>query len=208
MSLNSISKAVVLQLNTPNCDSSEVMKKITSKYDELITFGSIHPSDDAIDSKIQKHIKNGVKGWKIAPHVIKVNIDDQKTISLLKSLSKTKLPIISCSGVAFPKENLGKIPKGTRESVETQDIKRFHNVLKEIHDLNLIFAHGGIYQIDAVIELMKKYPNTSVEISTQTTENIRKLINKAGSERILYGTDYPTFNHVFSVVAVLRATKD
>lgn len=208
MKLNHISKAVVLQLNTPNCDSSEDMKKITKKYDEFISFGCIHPYENEVTMKIEKNIENGVKGWKIAPHVIDVNIDDKKTVKLLKSLSKTNLPIISCSGVAFPKNKLDKIPKKLRRSVETQNIKRFHNVLKEVPEMKIIFAHGGIYQTNEVIELMKMYPNTYVEISTQPTENIRNLINEVGSERIIYGTDYPAFNHAFSIVSVLRATKN
>jgi len=208
MALNHIYKAVVLQLNTPNCDSSEDMKKVTLKYDEFISFGCIHPHEKEIKKKIEKNIEYGVKGWKIAPHVINVNIDDRKTIDLLKSLSETKLPIISCSGLAFPKEKLDNIPKKLIRPVESQNIKRFHNVLREVPDMKLIFAHGGIYQTNEVIKLMKMYPNTYVEISTQTTENIRILINEVGSERILYGTDYPAFNHAFSIVTVLRATKD
>lgn len=101
---------------------------------------------------------------------------------------------------------IGKIPKGIRRNLETQNINRFYNVLKAIPDMTFIFSHGGIYQTNELIELMKLYPNTYVEISTQPRENTKILINKLGSERILYGTDYPAFNHAFSIVSVLRAT--
>lgn len=53
---------------------------------------------------------------------------------------------------------------------------------------------------------MKLFPKTYVEISTQPPDKIRQLISEVGSERILYGTDYPAFNHAFSIVSVLRAT--
>jgi len=208
MKLNNISKAVVLQLNTPNCDSSEDMEKVISQYDEFISFGCIHPYENQIRKKIDKNLSYRVKGWKIAPHVIGVNIDDEKTIKLLKQLYETELPIISCSGLAFPNEKLGKVPSRLRKLVETQDLKRFYNVLKEIPDMTFIFAHGGIYQTDELIELMKLYPNTYVEISTQPPEKIKGLIKEIGSERILYGTDYPAFNHAFSIVSVLRATSN
>lgn len=208
MKLNNISKSVVLQLNTQDCDSSQDMKEIILQYDELLTFGCIHPYDDKIRKKIDLNLKGGIKGWKIAPHVISIEIDNDKTIRLLKQLSETKLPIISCSGIAFPKEMIHKIPNKMKKIVETQDIKRFHNVLKEIPDMTFIFAHGGIYQTNELIELMKLYPNTYVEISTQPPEKIRTLINAIGSERILYGTDYPAFNHALSIVSVLRATQN
>jgi hypothetical protein len=60
MKLNNISKAVALQLNTQNCDSSEDMKNIISEYEELITFGCIHPHDTEIKKKIDKNIDYGV----------------------------------------------------------------------------------------------------------------------------------------------------
>jgi predicted TIM-barrel fold metal-dependent hydrolase len=90
--------------------------------------------------------------------------------------------------------------------LETQNLKKFYSVLKEVPDLPLIFSHGGIYQAEEVIELMKMYPKTYVEISTQPPERIKQFIKEVGSERILYGTDYPAFNHAFSIVSVLRAT--
>lgn len=206
MKMNNISKAVVLQLNTEDCDSSEEMKNIVFENDAFLTFGCIHPYEKGIKNKIIKNIDYGIKGWKIAPHIINVNIDDEKTIDLLRQLSETKLPVISCSGVAFPQDILDKIPKKMRQITETQNLKRFYKVLREVPDLSFIFAHGGIYQTKEVIELMKLYPKTYVDISTQPLEKIKQLINEVGSERILYGTDYPAFNHAFSIVSVLRAT--
>ncbi len=55
MKLNNISKAVVLQARKPNCDSSEDMKKkLISQYNELITFGCVHPHDNEIEKQIEK----------------------------------------------------------------------------------------------------------------------------------------------------------
>ncbi|ACL70143.1 amidohydrolase 2 [Halothermothrix orenii H 168] len=208
MKLNNISKSVVLQLNTPECDSSEDIAEVIPKYDELITFGNIHPYDRELSLKIERNLNFGVKGWKIAPHVIDIDIDDAKTIQLLKLLAQTKLPIISCSGLAFPENRIKKLPGKIRKNLETQNINKFYKVLKEIPNVPFIFAHAGMYQTKELVKLMKLYPNTYVEISTQPPAKIRLLLDEIGSERILYGTDYPAFNHSFSIVSVLRATKD
>ena len=53
---------------------------------------------------------------------------------------------------------------------------------------------------------MKKYPNTYTDISIQPAANIKKLIGEIGSERILFGTDYPFVTQAFSILSVLRAT--
>lgn len=208
MELNNISKAVVLQLNTPDFDSSEEMKSVADKYTQLINFGSIHPLDERINEKIHRNINYGVKGWKIAPHVINENIDSDKTIELMKLLHETELPIVSCSGLALPYDDVSKLPKKISSVLESQNIKRFETLLNTIPDLKLTFAHGGLYQSDELIHLMKKYPKTTVDISTQPPQNIKKFINHIGSERILYATDYPAFNHAFSIVSVLRASLD
>lgn len=130
----------------------------------------------------------------------------KKTIELMKLLHETGLPIISCSGRALPYKDVYRLPKNLQHTVESQVIKRFETLLNVIPDLNLIFAHGGLYQSDELIELMKKYPQTNLDISTQPPANIEKFIRHLGSERILYGTDYPAFNHAFPIVSVLRAT--
>lgn len=207
MKLNNVSKAVVLQLNTPDCDSSEDMKSVAAEYNEFISFGSIHPQDANSNEQIKRNLRYGVRGWKIAPHVINENIDSVKTIELMKSLHETDLPIVSCSGLALPYSDVSKLPKKLRHAIESQDIKKFETLLSVIPDLKLTFAHGGLYQSDELIELMKKYPQTTADISTQPPENIKKFIENVGSERILYGTDYPAFNHAFPIVSVLRATR-
>lgn len=208
MKLNGISKAVVLQLNTTELDCMKEMEKVIKNNKELLTFGSIHPLDTEAEKKIKLNIASGVSGWKIAPHINGDNIDSNNSMRLLKLLHETDMPIITCSGLAFPKERLDIVPKSLRKSIETQNIKRFNFVLKKIPDIKLIFGHSGIYQIRELIELMKEYPNIYAEISTQPYKNIRMLIDEVGSERLLFGSDYPAFNHALSILSVLKATDD
>lgn len=206
MQLNNIYKAVVLQLNTPEEDCIDSMKAVVSEYDSLLTFGSIHPEEKNIKNKIDQNIKAGVLGWKIAPHVNGYDIDGKETMALLKHLNETNMPIISCSGLAIPQDKLPLVPKSLRKNIETQNMHKFKNVLSTYPDMKLVFGHGGIYQYKEVIELMKQYPSTYADISTQPSENIRELIKEVGSERLLYGTDYPAFNHAIVILSVLRAT--
>ena|SRR5690554_5100953 len=128
-------------------------------------------------------------------------------ISLLKKLSKTGLPIISCSGFPIPKTL--KIPKMIRRKmIDVQNLDRYEKVLYKIPEATFIFAHGGCMQNEKLIELMIKFPNTYTDISTQPPINIRRMIDKIGSQRLLFGSDYPVFNQSFPIVAVLRATEN
>lgn len=208
MDANHIGKAVVQQINPPKKSCAKVMDNIVKNNDRLYTFGSIHPFDDNILAKIDNYMKMDIKGWKLNPHIWGVPIDCDESITLLKELAKTKLPIMSCSGIGLPQEMLNSsVPtKATKKEVMTQHLPKFEKVLECIHDTKVILAHSGCFDFEYIVNIMNKYPNTYTDISIQPAANIKKLIDEIGSERILFGTDYPFVTQAFSMLSVLRAT--
>lgn len=202
-----IDRAVILPINTKDFDSTtETLKKI-GKNEKLIPFGSIHPYDPEVDKKIEMYLNGKVKGFKINPHLMNVDILDTNMIRLIKKLSKTGLPIICCSGLQNP-EYVRNIPNKLKQMLETQNIKKFGEILPLVSDTPFIFAHGGLEQAEQLIKLMKKYKNTYTDISTQPAKNIKRFIEEIGSNRILFGSDYPYLNQSFTILSVLRATDD
>lgn len=210
MDANGISKAVVQQINPPNKSCAGEMDEIVKGNSRLYTFGSIHPYDDDILSQIDIYMKMDIKGWKLNPHIWGISIDDKKTIALLKELEKTSLPIMSCSGTGLPSDvrNSNVPTKQTKKEVMTQTLAKFEKVLAYIPDATVILAHGGSFDFPYIIDILKKYPNTYTDISLQPSENIKQIIGEVGSDRILFGTDYPFLNQAFSMLSVLRATTD
>lgn len=208
MDANHIRKAVVQQINPPKKSCAKEMDDIVKSNDRLYTFGSIHPFDDNILTKINDYMKMDIKGWKLNPHIWGVPIDCDKSITLLKELAKTRLPIMSCSGIGLPQEMLNSsVPtKATKKEVMTQHLPKFEKVLDCIPDTTVILAHSGCFDFEYIVDIMKKYPNTYTDISIQPAANIKKLIDEIGSERILFGTDYPFVTQAFSILSVLRAT--
>lgn len=210
MDANHIQKAVVQQINPANKNCAKIMNQIVKNNDRLYTFGSIHPYDKAIVDKIDNYMQMDIKGWKLNPHIWGVPIDCDESIALLKELAKTNLPIMSCSGIGLPKEMLNSAvpPKKTKKEVTTQHLRKFEKVLDCIPNTTFILAHSGCFDFEYIIDIMKKYPNTYTDISIQPAANIKKLIGEIGSERILFGTDYPFVTQAFSILSVLRATED
>lgn len=210
MDRNNIRKAVILQINPPDKSCGEAMDDMVKSNDRLYTFGSIHPYDQDIPAKIDRYMKLDIKGWKLNPHIWGVPIDCEPSIALLKELAKTGLPIVSCSGVGLSEEVLrSHVPsRQTKKDVMTQHLPKFEKVLDCIPDATFVLAHGGGFDFQHIFTLMKKYPHTYTDISIQPADNIRKLINTVGSERLLFGTDYPFVTQAFSILSVLRATAD
>lgn len=147
---------------------------------------------------------------KIKSAYLGVPIDCDESIALLKELAKTKLPIMSCSGIGLPKEMLNSaVPtKQTKKEVMTQHLPKFEKVLDCIPNTTFILAHSGYFDFEHVIDIMKKYPNIYTDISIQPAVNIKKMISEIGNERIMFGTDYPFVTQAFSIRSVLRATGD
>ncbi|HKL33461.1 MAG TPA: amidohydrolase family protein [Tangfeifania sp.] len=206
MKQNGISKMVLLPIQGENGAETEDLIEQTRDYSDLLFFGSIHPNEQNIQEKIDKYISRGIKGFKIAPHVWNIDADDKRVINLLGYLNDTKLPVITCSGLAIP-NSFKHLPKSLIKSMNTQSISRFIPVLKKLPDINLIFAHAGLEQNDELIELMKQYPSINADVSTQTAENIKKMITKLGTHRLLFGSDYPFFNQAFPILSVLKASQ-
>ncbi|MBP3604176.1 MAG: amidohydrolase family protein [Lachnospiraceae bacterium] len=210
MDANHIHQSVVQQINPANKSCANDMDNIVKNNNRLYTFASIHPFDDNISAKIDQYIKMDIKGWKLNPHIWGVPIDCDQSITLIKELAKTSLPIMSCSGKGLPMEMLNSAvpPKQSKRETMMQQLSKFEKVLERIPEAKLILAHSGCFDFESITHVMKKYPNTYTDISVQPAGNIAKLIKEIGSEKILFGTDYPFVTQAFSILSVLRATKD
>lgn len=202
----SIDKAVILSINTRDFNCTEKILNYNRDVEKTIIFGSLHPYEDNLDEKIDSFISRGIKGFKINPHIMDVDICDPKMINLIKKLSKKDLPIISCSGYQLP-SYVKNVPAKVNRLLTTQRISKFKRILDTIKGSTFIFAHGGIEENDRLISLMKEYSNTYTDISTQNITNIKSMINELGSKRLLFGSDYPYLSPAFTILSVLKATE-
>ncbi len=206
MSEGSVAQSVILPINTQHFDATGALIDSISGSEYLLPFGSIHPYEDKIENKVESCLSKGVRGFKINPHIQKVDIDDDRMIDLVRLLADTSLPILSCCGLALPDHIARQLPGSFQNNLETQNLDRYEKVLSHIPEAIFIFAHGGLEQNSKLIDLMQKFPNTYSDISTQPPANIKRMIDTIGSHRLLFGSDYPFFNQAFPILSVLRAT--
>ena len=88
-------------------------------------------------------------------------------------------------------------------------VQLFEKILKNSPgNLKLIFGHSGVQEYESVASLMDKYPSTMAELSSQSENSIRFLIKKAGSERLLFGSDWPALPPAITISNVLLATEE
>ncbi len=102
-----------------------------------------------------------------------------------------------------------KIPsKQTKKDVQNQRLDKYEILLDTFPDTTFILAHSGCFEFENMVNLLKNHQNVYTDISIQPAEHIKTLIDKIGSQRILFGTDYPFVTQAFSILSVLRATKN
>ena len=81
-------------------------------------------------------------------------------------------------------------------------------ILKKFPDLKLVIAHptADRAEYEARMRLVAQYPNAALDISgsgPNTWGMLRRGINRAGKEKLLFGTDFPLRNPGMYVAGVL-----
>lgn len=169
-------------------------KNRPAKYPMFIPFISVSPTMTGrkpVD-ELEHKLKWGMKGLKIHPVAQEFAPDDGRMWPVYEWLVKHDLPITAHSGVNIDeKSKLG-------------EPKRWVHVLEDFPDLKLILAHLGNGFWDQTIEIADKFPqvmfDTAIAISyidnptTLGDEEAKDLIRTIGSDRILFGSDYPWIN--------------
>jgi predicted TIM-barrel fold metal-dependent hydrolase len=165
-----------------------------AKYPMLIPFISVSPTmkGRTMIEELEHKYKWGMKGLKFHPVAQEFAPDDERMRPVYEWMMKHDLPITAHSGFNVD----GKSKFGEPE--------RWIHVLEEFRDLKLILAHMGGGSWDTAVEIADKFPqvmfDTAIAISyinsptTLDDETAVDLIRTIGSDKILFGSDYPWIN--------------
>ncbi len=161
---------------------------INNTYDNVISFGGIHPLCDDLQGKMLSLKQMGFKGIKIHPDYQETYFDDENYVKILRLARELDMIVVTHAGV--DDGYLGKPIRCTPQ--------RVLNVLKQVPDVKLVLAHlGGNRLSGEVLEKLAGldiYFDTSYsthEIDKQTFVNI---VQKHGAHRLLFATDSPWRN--------------
>ena len=90
-----------------------------------------------------------------------------------------------------------------------RDISPIEQIMSQLPDLKLVVAHLGGYDLyNKTLSLIKRYDNVYADISAHGTDFpdiISGAVNLVGSERILYGSDYPGYKTEPFINSILKS---
>ena len=153
-----------------------------NKHKEFIGFGAMHPDYDNPEKEIERIKALGLKGIKIHPDTQLFNVDDEKMFPIYEILSDNLPILIHCGDYRY----------------DFSHPKRLARVLDLFPRLTVIGAHfGGWSMPDLALEYLKKrncFLDTSSSFFCTGVKRAEELIKIYGTDRIVFGTDFPMWN--------------
>ena len=148
---------------------------------EAYAFGGMHPCDN-MEEEVGFCVDNGLSGIKIHPDIQGVDIDDKRLYPLY-DMANGRFPIYFHSGDDRPQYRFSSPAKLAK-------------ILKEFPKLVVVAAHlGGYMANDEAIEYLRGndrvWYDTSSALWAMTTGRADEIIGQLGTERLMFGTDYP-----------------
>lgn len=129
-------------------------------------------------------------GFKFLPVYHNVSLSDERYLPALETADKHNLVVLShtwgytgCS----PKEVEG--------------------ILKRYKNLQFILGHSSPNELDGAIALVQKYDNAYLDLCDIHRHSgiVDKMVEKVGSEKVLFGTDLPWYDPNYCIGSVLCA---
>lgn len=142
--------------------------------------GTLHPDSEDMEADVNEIIALGLKGVKLHPDIQKVKLDDPR-MHRMYELCEGRLPMLIHTG---------------DYRYDYSNPNRMIPILEQYPDLTVIGAHFGGWSIwEDATEKFLKYGNFLVDCSSSlyamTPEKAKELMLAYGTERVLFGTDYP-----------------
>ena len=170
------------QVSSINNFIASTVKESGGKFTGL---GTLHPDSEDIKADVEEIISLGLKGVKLHPDIQKFKIDDYRMLKIYE-LCEGRLPILIHTGDS---------------RYDFSNPNRMMPILDIYKNLIVIGAHFGGWSLwEEATEKLCKYKNFYVDCSSSlyamTPEKAKELIMAYGTDRVLFGTDYPMWKPV------------
>lgn len=179
------------QVSSINRFIAETVKNSGGKFTGL---GTLHPDSADIEEDVGQVVSLGLKGVKLHPDIQRFKIDDYRCLKIYEVCEKQKLPILMHTG---------------DNRYDYSNPNRLLPVLEIYTSLVVIGGHLGGYSVwDEAAQKLSGLPNFYVDTSSSIpfigAEHAKRVIEKYGTDRVLFGTDYPMYPQTSEVDSLLE----
>lgn len=194
-------KAVILPIATKpeHVNMNDWYASLAQESDKIIPFGGIHPDNNP--GELDRFPVLGLKGLKIQPNALRVFPTDERLMPFYEKAIELDLIVIFHAG----DEESGF--KG-----EYSHPKDFVPVLERYPEMKTILSHLGGFRTWDSLDLVLGYPNVWYDTAhipgNLPDGEIRKLTDRIGIDKVIFGSDYPFADHAVELEAIKRILDD
>lgn len=153
-------------------------------HDGIISFGSLHPYQEDMKERVRELAERGFIGIKLHPDYQGVPADDDKMVELVRCATECGLYVTLHSG-----EDAGVLPpfKSTLEHMLP--------MLSKVDASRVILAHMGAFnewdEVEKHLCGSPAYFDISMAARFMDIEQYRRIIDRHGADKMLFGSDGP-----------------
>lgn len=194
-----LSASVLLPIDFPVLShNATTWLKASARYPEIVCFGSIHPYRPGIARRLDAQKAMGARGVKVHPAVQMHRPDASRAMKLYKLCGERQLPVLFHCGPVDIETRLGRY---------LSQVRFYEKALAENPHTTFVLGHSGALQMPEALEFAKRYPNVWLEVSSQSLTGVKRILDEAPSDRVLFGTDWPFYHQAIGLAKVFLATK-
>ena len=171
----------------------------------ILPFTGVDFDGDAdLESQLKADVARGARGLKLHPILQQRPLDGPQMMAAVEAFAPLGRPVLFHCGISSYYRG---IEKTQRQTPALGNIAGARRLVEAFPGVTFIAGHAGLFQVQAVMDLLGPLPNVAVDISFQSPASIRKLLRVFGPERVLYASDWPYGNHLPAKKSVTKACR-
>lgn len=178
--------------------NAETWLRATADIDELMVFGSVHPSSRNVEDRLDEQLALGARGVKLHPAVQLVHPSSNRGLSLYRACGARGLPVFFHCGPVDIETRLGR---------RLSQVAKYERAVAECPRRLLVLGALGALQFDEALRLANAYPNVWLELASQPVSVVRRAIAEGPPGRVMFGSDWPFYSQAMGLSKVLIATQ-
>lgn len=192
--------SVLLPIDFPaiSRNADVALEAVKTTNDRLLSFGSVHPYSSDPERKLDAQLAKGARGIKMHPSVQLVRADARRARSLYAMCAAREMIVFWHCGPAGIEPRLGQY---------LNQVRFYEAPIAENPRTTFVLGHAGARQFEQALELQRRYPNVWLETSSQSLSNVRRIVERADTDRVVHGSDWPFYHPAISVSKILIATE-
>ena len=166
--------------------------------DRLVPAASVHPRDPERLEKLRRYVERGARAVKLHPTAQRFYPDAPEAMEIYEECERLGVPVVFHGGRA------GIEPEYSQQFA----LMRYYEPgIARFPSVQFVLGHSGARDVADAIPLAQRHENTWLDLHGQSLTMLDEIIRRVGSDRLLFGTDWPFYHLAATLAKVLIVTE-